>query len=413
MSTGDARFRILLVARRSAPATGGVESYLQHVSRGLSDAGHSVTLVAQRIDNGPTQRLTESLRPPPSFAPFRDGDVAVVPLRFSATQRLRMAPAVGQVVPGLRRYAYGSLRIPMAASYARVAAPQIAAQARAAEVVHVWASDFIAVAGVRAAQLAGRPVLVTPFVHAGSWGDDPASARAFRRADRAIGLLQDDCRVLRTLGVDPARVVECPVCSPGVARGGGVAWRASHGVDGPLVAFLGVRRPYKGYDLLVDALPELAARMPSATVVFAGPGERIAPEQAVRVIDRGAVDEDERAALLDAADVLCLPSAGEIFPVTILEAWSAATAVLTSDIPPLAELMSRSGGGATTARTATAIARSLAEMLSGDHRAMAQRGRAYWLAHATVQAVVQRHVDLYRDAIAEHAAGVAGARLRA
>jgi phosphatidylinositol alpha-mannosyltransferase len=172
-------------------------------------------------------------------------------------------------------------------------------------------------------------------------------------------------------------------------------------VKGPLVAFLGVRRPYKGFDVLLAALPELGRRLPSATVVFAGPGDPIAGEHAVRVIDRGNVSDDERADLLEAADVLCLPSASEIFPVTLLEAWSAETAVLTSNIPPLAELMRRAGGGIAVPRQPGAIATGLVTILGDHRRELAAAGHRYWRAHATVEAVVERHEDLYRSLIAD------------
>jgi glycosyltransferase involved in cell wall biosynthesis len=314
-----------------------------------------------------------------------------------------MVPTIGQVVPGMRRYAYGRLRIPMAMSCARVVGPIIARQAAEADVIHVWGDGFLALAGIRAGAQTDVPVLITPFVHRGQWGDDPASVRAYRRADRMIGLLEYDCQVLRDLGVACGRVAECPVCSPGVERGSGKAWRQKYSVEGPLVVFLGVRRPYKGFDVLLAALPEFGRQMPSATVVFAGPGVAIAGEHAVRVIDRGLVSEQERAALLEAADVLCLPSAGEIFPVTLLEAWSAGTAVLTSDIPPLAELMRRSGGGIAVAREPEAIAAGLVTILSGRQRELGTAGQSYWRSNATVEAVVERHLNLYRNVIAERA----------
>jgi glycosyltransferase involved in cell wall biosynthesis len=373
------------------------------VSRGLAER-HEVTLLTQRIDEGRRGRLTDSLRPPPTFGAFDDGGVAVVPLRFTRAQRLRMVPTIGQVVPGVRRFAYGRLRVPMAMSYASVVAPIIAERAAGHDVIHVWADGFLALAGVHAATRIGLPVLVTPFVHRGQWGDDPASALAYRGATRVIGLLDDDCQVLRDLGVAEWRVKECPACSPGVERGGGISWRREHRVEGALVVFLGVRRPYKGFDLLLAALPELGRRLPSVTVAFAGPGAPIAGEHSVRVIDRGVVSDDERAALLEAADVLCLPSSGEIFPVAILEAWSAETAVLTSDIPPLAELMGRSGGGIAVPRKPDEIAAGLVSILTGPKRELALAGYRYWRSHATVEAVVERHLELYRDAIAERPA---------
>jgi phosphatidylinositol alpha-1,6-mannosyltransferase len=385
---------IVHLARRAPPAVGGVESYLRHVTQGLAER-HRVRILAHRIDQGPYTRLTDSLRPPPTFTAFSDGAVAVEPLRFSRAARARMAPLVATVTPGLRRFAYGPMRVPLADAFARASAPELALRLDGADLLHVWGGDLFAELGVRAARLAGVPVVVTPFVHPGQWNDDPASARAYRRADLAIGLLEADCAVLRALGVPGARVVECGVCSPGVAVGGGAEIRRRHGIAGPIVLFLGVRRPYKGFDVLRDAVDALALEVPAVRVVFAGPGEPVDGHPAI--LDVGLVSDADRAAWLEAADVLSLPSEGEIYPVSILEAWSASTPVVTSDIPPLVELMERSGGGLAAPRAPAAHAAALAELLRGDARRQAagRRGHDWWAQRGTPEAVTRRHEELY------------------
>jgi glycosyltransferase involved in cell wall biosynthesis len=100
---------------------------------------------------------------------------------------------------------------------------------------------------------------------------------------------------------------------------------------------------------------------------------------------------------MEAADLLCLPSEGEIFPGSILEAWSLAKPVLTSDIPPLQELIDRSGGGITVVRQPEALAQAITYMLSEPRRlrAMGEAGRAFWAASHTVPAVAAWHERLY------------------
>ena len=71
----------------------------------------------------------------------------------------------------------------------------------------------------------------------------------------------------------------------------------------------------------------------------------------MRTIDAGFADDDDRAGWLEAADVVCLPSEAEIFPLTLLKAWSVGTPVVTSDLPPLVELLKKAGGGLTSPRT--------------------------------------------------------------
>ena len=389
--------RIVFVARRYWPAVGGVESHIRHLARELA-AEHDVTVLARRIDHGPTTTLEDSLRRLPAFAPFTDGGVRVEQLVIPLARRILLAPLVLQVTPVLRRWAYGRARCAAAWLYARSAAPLLARSFRGADVVHMWGSDLLAAAVQRAARRAGVPCVVTPFAHPGQWGDDPASAIAYRSADRVIALLQTEAETYRRLGAAKERVSVCGVCSPAVPAGHGDEIRRLFAIDGPLVLYLGVRRPYKGYDILLQALPHLAAAAPDVTVAFVGPGPRLPGCGAVpRVLDVGAVDDEDRARWLAAADLLCLPSAGEILPVSILEAWSVGTPVLTSDIPTLSELMAVSGGGRTTAREPRALAAAMTALLSdqAERRRLAQAGYAFWATGYTPEAVARWHASLY------------------
>ncbi len=385
------------MARRYWPAVGGVESFVRCLAQELGSR-HEVTVLAQRIDNGPANRLTDSLSPPPRFDAFRDGPVLVRPLLIPPARRLLLFPLITQVLPGFRRYAYGRARLPAAALYALVVAPLIAKASRSADALHMWGGDLLAAACARAARLAGVPQVVTPFAHPNRWGDDPASARAYRSADRVVGLLEADAQIYRHVGVSPQRIEICGVCSPGMPSGGGGAIRQRYEIQGPLVLYLGVRRSYKGFDLLLEAAPRIAVRRPDVTFAFLGDGAALTlPTSAARILDVGSVDDVERAAWLDAADVLCLPSATEIFPVSILEAWSLGKPVITSDIPPLRELMSKSGGGSTVPRQAEALANALLELLAdrGRMRYLGDAGRTFWIQHATVKEIAARHEHLY------------------
>jgi glycosyltransferase involved in cell wall biosynthesis len=397
--------RITFVARRWWPAMGGGETFARHLARGLADR-HEVTVLAHRVDHGPTTRLTDSLRQPPAFKPFDDGPVRVVPMRIPPVRQPALSPLVAHVVPGLRRYAYGRSRAAAGRLYARVVGPVIAPHAAGADVVHMWGSDLMAAASVRGARLAGRPIAITPLAHEGQWGDDRVSAGAYRDADAIVALLNTDADVYRRLGAPAQRVEVCGVCSPGVPSGGGAELRKRLGIDGPLVLFLGVRRPYKGYDVLAAAVPRVVAARSDVTFAFVGPGDPIPTDGPGRVIDAGEADDTERAAWLDAADLLCLPSAGEIFPVSILEAWSVGTPVLTSDIPTLRELIERSGGGATASRDPAAIADAILALLAEPERlrALGESGQMFWNAHHTVDAVTRWHEQLYERLIDQGAA---------
>src|SRR4051794_40727470 len=129
--------RLVFVARAYPPAIGGVESFVGLLGRELAER-HELTVLAQRVDQGASGRLTDSLDPPPSFAPFRDGLVRGEQIRLSPARRALLAPLAYQATPGLRRYAFGRSRIAAAELYARVAAPVIAERLRHADAVHVF-----------------------------------------------------------------------------------------------------------------------------------------------------------------------------------------------------------------------------------------------------------------------------------
>lgn len=411
MNRPGKRLRLLFVARRYWPAVGGVESFLRDLARQLARE-HKVTVLARRIDDGQTTRLSDSLTGPPPFEPFDDGGVRVVPLDISGTRRAALVPLLAYVVPGFRRYAWGRARIPTAELYARVVAPLIAEHAQAADVIHTWSGDLLGLAGARAARLCGVASVITPFAHPNQYGTGPVDVVAYRATDRIVALLDADAAVYRGLGVPSKQIVVCGVGSDGVPAGHGEEIRRRYRIDGPLVVFLGVRRSYKGFDLLLQAAPHVAQAVAKTTFAFLGPGDPV-PDRVggARIIDAGFVDERERAGWLEAADLLCLPSEAEIFPVSVLEAWSVYTPVVLSDIPSLAELAARSGGGVAVPREARALASTIASLLLDAERLrrLGVAGHAFWVAHHTIDAVAQWYERQYAALADRLAPGVLAA----
>jgi glycosyltransferase involved in cell wall biosynthesis len=391
--------RILHVARRYPPAVGGVESFLRHVATEQAKR-HEVTVLAQRIDNGKHGRLTDSISPPPTFEPFADGDVQIVPLRIPARRRAMMAPLVTHALPVTRRYAYGRLRIPAGALLARAVGPVIAARARSADVVHMWTGDLLASAAVHGAHQAGVPAIISPVAHRDQWGYDPASLRAYRRAEKVLALLETEADLYRENGVPDELIAVSGVCTPQVPQLDEADARSRLGVEGPVVLFLGARREYKGFDILIHAAPRIADAVPEAKLAFVGPGDPLQRRNG-NVLDVGLVDEDEKALWLNAASTLCLPSAAEILPSSILEAWSVGTPAVTSEIPTLKELIDTTGGGAYTRRDVDRLASLLIDLLRDPERlrAMGVAGKKAWQTRFTPDVVARWHEDVYAAAI--------------
>jgi glycosyltransferase involved in cell wall biosynthesis len=392
--------RILYVTRRAWPAVGGIETLVHHIARGVSER-HEIEIIALRIDNDPVTRTSDCPTLACPFEPFLDGAVPVSPLRLSRPQRLALTPFFLQEVPLIRRYAFGRLRLPLVYLYACVVASALKRAALRADVVHIWTDGFLAAAALRAARRAGRPAIITPFMHRRQWGDDVASVAIYKRADRVAALLDAEASDYRELGVDTDRIVVAGACSPGVGAPHHTGVLARHAITGPLVLYLGGRAEHKGVGILLAAARKIPASA-NITIAIAGPGpdlNAVRDGSSARVLDLGKLSDSERAEWLHGADVLCLPSAGETFGLVVLEAWSAGTPVLTSDIPALRQLVERSGGGRFVARDATALAGAICELVQDPVglKAMGAAGLQYWRDHFTVDRVASWHESLYTD----------------
>jgi glycosyltransferase involved in cell wall biosynthesis len=124
------------------------------------------------------------------------------------------------------------------------------------------------------------------------------------------------------------------------------AFRGAHGIDtdAMLVAFVGQQGAHKGIDTLIDVMPRLLDRCPSAYLVVGGSRtpyssglrERAAelpPQARSRVLFADDLTAQAKADLLGDCDVFASPSAAESFGITTLEAWSLAKPVVVGDAP--------------------------------------------------------------------------------
>jgi len=107
---------------------------------------------------------------------------------------------------------------------------------------------------------------------------------------------------------------------------------------GPVVVFLGRLTWQKGPDLLVEAVPGLLHYHPEAEFIFVGDGDmRPSLEGRTAALGAGCAvrflgwrEGPEAVALLNSADVVCIPSRNEPFGIVVLEAWSARKPVVVT-----------------------------------------------------------------------------------
>ena len=252
--------------------------------------------------------------------------------------------------------------------------------------------------GRLAARLARVPAVIhQPHGHVfyGYWGA-PRTAlyvalerRAARWTDRIVTLTERGTAEHLARGIGrPGQYATVPSGVPTAALRAAAppraAARARLGLapDAFVVAGLGRLVPVKGFDLLVEALPRLAAEVPSARVLLVGDGpERAALEARARALGvaarlpvTGATPEG--AAPLAAADVLAAPSRNEGMGRALVEAMALGLPVVATAVGGIPAVVEDGGcGRLVPPGDADALAAALAG-LGRDARLRETLGRA-------------------------------------
>jgi phosphatidylinositol alpha-1,6-mannosyltransferase len=223
--------------------------------------------------------------------------------------------------PGPRELAVATLNL-AALREARPFAPQVVLSA------HV----VVAPAAVAVGRALGVPVV--QYFHANEIGHRPRLARfAARQADLSIAVSRYTRDLVLAVGGPGERieVIHPGVDLPPLRREGtpGEGWPT-------VLTIARLEHHYKGHDVMIEAMKLVAARVPGARWVVIGDGalraELTARARAAGLDEDtahflGAVDDRERDAWLEGADVFAMPSrlpggglAGEGFGIVYLEA---------------------------------------------------------------------------------------------
>ena len=215
---------------------------------------------------------------------------------------------------------------------------------------------------------------------------------------------------LRRLGID-TRVVETwnGVVPESVPEDSELRWRAP---DEPVhLVYLGRIDAYnKGLDLLLDALPRVAART-DVRLTVQGPdwGDRARLERraaggpvAGEVVFAGPDYERTSPRIIGEHDVFCLPSRFEGFGLSALEAMLAARVLLVSGRAGIARHVETSGCGVTVEPTVPGIEEGLLALLERrtEWREMGLAGRRYALARLQWKNIAAAALEQYERIVA-------------
>jgi PEP-CTERM/exosortase A-associated glycosyltransferase len=303
--------------------------------------------------------------------------------------------------------------------------------------VHACSPMLVGIPAIRAARRAGLPVVYelrdlweNPSVDRGKLTEGSPlyrAAQAFENhALRHADVLVAICRTLKDAIVPRAGRTPVFVVDNGVdlekftARPRRPDLVEKYGLVGKrVIAYLGTFQPYEGVELLVRAMPQIAAKVPDAhLLVVGGGGEQpklvdLAWSLGLdgRVTFTGRVPHDEVVDVFPLAELLVYPrlftrTTALTTPLKPLEAMSMGRPVLVSDIPPMRELVARSGetGLLFAPGDKDDLARAITSALA-DPAALArvgEGGRAYVHQARAWPTLVARYADVYAAAIEQN-----------
>ncbi|MGN6330785.1 MAG: glycosyltransferase [Motilibacteraceae bacterium] len=299
------------------------------------------------------------------------------------------------------------------------------------DLVHATLFDAT-VASLPAARTLGIPA-VCSIVNA---MHSPEAAVRERRRSVRLGLQAADAFLLRTcarqvhaitgyaaenavkrLGLSRQKLVVIPrgrdraaLGEPGEERRKRVRQALGLDQDLELVLTVGRQEPQKAQHLLVEAFTRVAAKRPRSVLLIAGrDGNNTRRVRAA--IQRSGVSNrihllgarDDVPDLLAAADVFAFPSLSEGLGGSVLEAMALAVPIVSSDLPPIAEV---TAGTATLvpAGSAEFLAQALSRVLDDPEVATRRARCAYdrFEQEYRIERVAARTAEWYQRVLAPH-----------
>jgi glycosyltransferase involved in cell wall biosynthesis len=173
-------------------------------------------------------------------------------------------------------------------------------------------------------------------------------------------------------------------------------------VDGPVAVCIARLCRQKGQDVLVEAWPNVRARVPEARLVLVGGGPatarlRAAASPGVELVG----PRDDVADWLAAADVVVAPSRWEGMSLALLEAMASGRSVVATDVPGVREALGHDAGAVVApgavAELADAVAARLLDPALAEAEGAAGRMRAE--QHHDLRTTHDRVADLYADVL--------------
>lgn len=335
--------RIVHVSPGYAPLVGGAERLLQGVSERLVQRGHDVTVLTFNaatthdffVEGGaglPSREVLNGVRV-----------IRVDPTgeEFNRAHEWLLRRRGGY---RLSRWMFGEERWPLWQPYGpRLLSSLVRARADVITAVN-WhfGCSFWAVPPRR---LRRTPRVAIPILHIErEWARNPIYPRMFRDCDAAIVLTDAEREFVEARGAHSVSVSGAGVDPERFQQRDGASIRARYGIgDRPVVGFVGRQDTLKGAPTLVEAMQMVWKQSPDAMLLMAGQSAHrearvtqmiaeLTPTDRAKVILLDDFADADAPSIMDACDILTLPSVEDSFGMVMIEAWMCGKPVIGGDI---------------------------------------------------------------------------------
>ncbi|MDO8145080.1 MULTISPECIES: glycosyltransferase family 4 protein [unclassified Isoptericola] len=297
--------RVGIVCPYSFDAPGGVQFHVRDLAEALRAGGHEVSVLAPADED---TEVPDVVTPAGRAVPVRyNGSVARLAFGPRAAARVRRWIDAG-------RFDVLHLHEPMTPSLSMLA---------------LWVADGPVVATFHTSQVRSRALQIA----------HPLLRQSLEKISARIAVSEDARRTLIDhLGGD-AVVVPNGVYVDHFDVPPAPRWQGTP--EAPTVAFLGrLDEPRKGLQVLAAAAPRILAEVPGTRFLVAGRGDEGRAEAEAALGGHassfewlGGVSDADKATLLASADLYVAPqTGGESFGIVLVEAMSAGTGVVASDL---------------------------------------------------------------------------------
>ena len=405
--------RYLHVSHQYPPAIGGSEKYIADLSEALAARGHTVDVYTSRAVDfhtwanvlPPFERLN-GVNIHRFWSMYRRGSVWRM-LHFGLRHYWKNRSPIyepliflggGPISPGMFT--------------------QMLRNGRSYALIHLNCLVYSHVAyGYWAAKKLGLPIIVTPHLHPEQevtynigyqrtvlQGADHILADTQAEHDFLLNMdlaLKPERISTIGVGLDPAHYPQMP--QPEARQ------LLNLPATGTMLLFLGRKSKYKGLELVLAAFQSLKAEFPDLFLVAAGPetedSQRLWQQHgnlaSLYVLDK--VTDAEKLQLLQACDMLVLPSVGEAFGIVYLEAWLLGKPVIGADITAVRHVIAHGVDGfLAEPGSASAVQVHIKTLLQNPalRQEMGQRGREKVLAKYTISQMTDRLEAAYAQTLA-------------